>query len=168
MGVPAYMLSVLHRQVLLLEGGFTRRYPWDWLVWEPGPWRPARSELESNLASTLVPTSDLRVPSAHDPICFQLAPPPSGVLRVGRATNNDIVVNDLTASRAQLTLHYTREKEWRLEPGASVFLDDRELSGEVVVRSKQTLRVGDVRLTLLSPTDMQQRASAFQTPPRAP
>lgn len=162
MGVPVYMLSVLHRQVLLLEGGFTRRYPWDWLVWEPGPWRPARSELESNLASTLVPREgETRAPSAHDPICFQLSPPPSGQLRVGRATNNDLVINDLTASREQLTLTY-QSARWTVETGADVRIDGAEpVDGPVSLVSNQTLVVGDVRLTFLSAQDLAQRAKRF-------
>ncbi len=163
MGVPAYMLSVLNRQYLLLESGFVRRYPWDWLVWEPGPWKPARTELESNLASTLVPSSTTPAkPSALDAICFQLVPPPSGQLKLGRATSNDIVINDLTASREQLVLSY-RDAAWSVPVSrGQVVIDECERpDGEVALRSGMSLRLGDVRLSFLSAAAMLERARDF-------
>lgn len=163
MGVPAYMLSVLNRQYLLLETGFVRRYPWDWLVWEPGPWKPARTELESNLASTLMPSSTTPVkPKVLDAICFQLVPPPSGQLKLGRATSNDVVINDLTASREQLVLSH-RDGAWSLPVSrGQVVIDECERpDGDVALRSGMSLRLGDVRLTYLSSAAMLERARDF-------
>lgn len=169
MGVPAYMLSVLNRQYLLLESGFVRRYPWDWLVWEPGPWKPARTELESNLAATLMPSSGQPlVPTAQDAICFQLVPPASGQLKLGRATTNDIVINDLTASRLQLVLLH-RESAWHLlEPRGQVVIDECERpESEHTLATGMSLRLGDVRLRYLSAQAMLERARDFLPKRRA-
>lgn len=167
MGVPAYMLSILHRQQLLLKDGFVTRYPLDWLVWEPGPWRPARSQLESNLVATQLPGSEQPArPTGEDAICFQLKLPTVGtLLRVGRATTNDVVINDLTASREQFSLRW-HEGAWSLEAAqAVVTVDGQPVVGLVPLRSGAAIALGDVRATLLNANDMVMRAAAFESKP---
>lgn len=167
MGVPAYMLSILHRQQLLLKDGFVTRYPLDWLVWEPGPWRPARSVLESNLEATQLPGSDQPArPTGEDAICFQLKLPKDGdLLKVGRATNNDIVINDLTASREQFTLRW-HEGTWALAAARGVVtVDGQPVDAQVALRSGAAIVLGDVRATLVSAADMVARAAAFTSKP---
>lgn len=168
MGVPAYMLSILHRQQLLLKDGFVTRYPLDWLVWEPGPWRPARSVLESNLESTQLPGSEQPArPTGEDAICFQLKLPKDGdLLRVGRSTTNDIVINDLTASREQFSLRW-HEGAWQLAAARGVVtVDGQPVDGQVgPLKSGAAIALGDVRATLLSANDMVVRAAGFKTRP---
>ncbi|MDP3503381.1 MAG: FHA domain-containing protein [Myxococcales bacterium] len=168
MGVPAYMLSILHRQQLLLKEGFVTRYPLDWLIWEPGPWRPARSVLESNLESTQLPGSEQPArPTGEDAICFQLKLPTDGdLLRVGRSTTNDIVINDLTASREQFSLRW-HEGAWMLEAAHGVVTVDGQPVEEQLgpLRSGAAIALGDVRATLLNANDMTARAAAFKARP---
>ncbi|MDX2009417.1 MAG: FHA domain-containing protein [Myxococcaceae bacterium] len=165
MGVPAYMLSILHRQALLLNEGFSQRYGHDWLVWEPGPWKPARSVLESNLEKTILPnTKPLERPVGEDAICFELKLPKGATsLKVGRATTNDLVINDLTASREQFSLQWTREGWFVVAPRGLLTLDGAPVEGSSgPLRSGALLTLGDVRLSFLVSGDLGRRAAAFK------
>ncbi|MER2564272.1 MAG: FHA domain-containing protein [Myxococcaceae bacterium] len=161
MGVPAYMLSILHRQQLLLKDGFVTRYPLDWLVWEPGPWKPARSVLESNLESTQLPAKEQPRPIGTDAICFQLKLPESGLITVGRATTNDLVINDLTASRDQFALRHDSGAWLLVGPHAPLYVDGERAKDVHPLKSGSSIVLGSVRLTLLSAADMAPRAAAF-------
>ncbi|MBL8936329.1 MAG: FHA domain-containing protein [Archangium sp.] len=161
MGVPAYMLSILHRQQLLLKEGFVTRYPLDWLVWEPGPWRPAHSVLESNLEATQQPAKEQQRPSGTDAICFQLKVPAQGLIRVGRATTNDLVINDLTASREQFALRHDSGQWVLVGPHAPMFVDGERAKDVHPLKSGSAITLGSVHLTLLSAADMQGRAATF-------
>jgi hypothetical protein len=160
MGAPAFMLSILHRQRLLLRDEFVTRYPSEWLVWEPGPWKPARSVLESNLESTQQPASlpPLR-PAGDDVICFQLQR--GATLKVGRATSNDIVVNDLTASREQFQLRF-EAGAWVLDAPVGVVVNEHAVEGAVPLAPGAAIVLGGVRMTLLSAADMAKRAADFR------
>lgn len=165
MGVPAYMLSVLHRQALLLKEGFVERYPNDWLIWEPGPWQPARSTIESNLETTLRPSSRAAPqPATGDALCFQLKLARGAQsLKVGRATTNDVVINDLTASREQFVLRFERGA-WFLAGGAGALELDGAAVGALAgpLRSGAAISLGDVRMTLLSGHELAARAAGFR------
>lgn len=102
-GVP---LSMLTRQLLALgSAGFSSRYPHAWLVWEPGE-RVAPLPKPGIPVTTVVPVSSpSRAPTAEDPLCFPLVVPVSGLaLRVGRAPESDLVIDDLTVSREHFVL----------------------------------------------------------------
>lgn len=162
MGVPAYMLSILHRQQLLLKEGFVSRYPLDWLLWEPGPWRPAHSVLESNLESTQQPLHQQgERPIGPDAICFQLKLPASGLIKVGRATTNDLVINDLTASREQFGLRHDAGQWVVVGPHAPLHVDGERAKDVHPLKSGSSIVLGSVELTLLSPEDMERRAASF-------
>lgn len=162
MGVPAYMLSILHRQQLLLKEGFVTRYPLDWLVWEPGPWRPAHSVLESNLEATQQPLRrDGDRPVGPDAICFQLKLPASGLLRVGRATTNDLVINDLTASREQFALRHDAGEWLLVGPHAPLYVDGERAKDVHPLKSGSSIVLGSVELTLVSAADMADRAAGY-------
>lgn len=163
--MPAYMLSVLHRQALLLKEGFVERYPNEWLVWEPGPWQPARSSIESNLETTLRPSSKAAPqPATGDALCFQLKLARGAqTLKVGRATTNDIVINDLTASREQFMLRAERGA-WFLAGGTGALELDGKPVGAVEgpLSSGAVISLGDVRMTLLSASELASRAATFR------
>lgn len=165
MGVPAYMLSILHRQQQLLKDGFVERYPTDWLVWEPGPWKPARSVLESNLESTKLPSHDTEYrPVGNDAICFQLKlPKDGGLLKVGRATTNDVVINDLTASREQFSLRFEKGRWYVVSPQGQLVVDGAAVADVVELKSRSRITLGDVVMSLLSSSDMAERAKGFKT-----
>lgn len=162
MGVPAYMLSILHRQQLLLKEGFVSRYPLDWLIWEPGPWRPAHSVLESNLESTQQPLHQQgERPIGPDAICFQLKLPSSGLIKVGRATTNDLVINDLTASREQFALRHDAGQWVLVAPHAPLHVDGERAMDVHPLKSGSAIVLGSVELTLVSAADMADRAGAY-------
>nr|MCU0701749.1 FHA domain-containing protein [Myxococcaceae bacterium] len=135
------------------------------LVWEPGPWKPARSVVESNLESTILPNAKpLERPSGEDAICFELRLPKGATtLKVGRATTNDIVINDLTASREQFSLRSTGEGWFVLAPRGLVTVDGAAADeSSAALRSGAVLSLGDVRLSFLSSVALGRRAAAFK------
>lgn len=152
MSVPAYMLSLLGRQRQLLGERFFERYPSNWLVWEPGVWRPARSESTSNTEATQLPTPvPLPRPRGDDALCFELKRVAQAELTVGRGTDNAIVVNDLTVSRAQLHLTFTGVL-WRVRSSSAMTLNGLPVGeqGAPLVNAA-ALVIGDVRMTFYEP-----------------
>ncbi|MDP3498867.1 MAG: FHA domain-containing protein [Myxococcales bacterium] len=102
-GIP---LSMLTRQLLALgASGFSSRYPHAWLVWEPGE-RVSPTPQRGIPATTVVPVSSpSRAPTLEDPLCFPLVVPASGLaMKVGRAPESHLVVDDLTVSREHFEL----------------------------------------------------------------
>jgi hypothetical protein len=162
MGVPAFLLSILHRQHLVLKNEFLSRYPSDWLVWEPGPWKPARSVLESNLEQTKKPGEDEPRPAGQDAMCFQLKlAPGASQLKVGRATTNDLVINDLTVSREQFMLRLEKDQYALVVMHGRVIVDGVEATPRASLRSGSSIQFGGVKLTLLSAAEFAERAQAF-------
>jgi hypothetical protein len=107
--VRAFLLSFLARQYLLLQDKFAERYPHCWLAWEPGAWSvPASS---GDTATTRLPTPALPIeaPPQGDALCFELA---ARSLRLGRAAENEIVINDATVSREHLDLSVDDARKW--------------------------------------------------------
>lgn len=97
-----YLLSWLARRYRDSDlKDFLRERPEEWLVWEAGPWRPP----SPRRAETISP-SDLSLSvTAGDPMAVVLAPPDgTRVVRLGRAGDNDIVIDEATVSRAHLAL----------------------------------------------------------------
>ena len=161
MPVGAYMLSILKRQASLLGPTFVEQHPDAWLVWEPGPWRPAVSVLSSNNESTRLPgQAGPSRPAGEDAICFELTLRPGDtMLSVGRATDNDVVINDLTASRDQFTLERSSGK-WHLTVhGVPLTLNRQpvEQGKPLLLSSGDVLQAGEVLLTYLDAEGMAAR-----------
>jgi hypothetical protein len=159
------MLSLLGRQRQLLGARFLERYPSNWLVWEPGPWRPARSTTTSDTEATQLPTPvPFARPTGDDALCFELKRVASELM-VGRGTENHIVVNDLTVSRAQLHLEFAQEK-WRVHTKVLVMTDGLPVGPEgAVLKNASVMVIGDVRLTFYEPEGFLVRLQ--QDPSRA-
>ena len=152
------MLSLLGRQRQLLGPRFSSRYPSNWLVWEPGPWRPARSEATSNVESTQLPTPAAR-PVSEDALCFELKRVEAS-LTMGRSTENQIVVNDLTVSREQLFLEFAAG-QWRLRTLGPVTVDSRVVGPEgALLTNEARVTIGDVRMTFYEPEGFLRRLEA--------
>lgn len=100
--VSAFMLSLLAVRRVLLKEQFESKFPGAWLVWEPGVWQPPKAA--GVAAATLIsgPAGAPGRPATGDALCFQL--PSDRPLRLGRVDGVEIVINDATVSRAQLTL----------------------------------------------------------------
>jgi hypothetical protein len=148
------LLSLLVRQHMALKAKFRARYPHPWMVWEAGAWNVPETERQ-NLAATQLPAPELRdcLP-AGDALCFELVPfgASGGVLPLGRASHNALVINDATVSREHLILRATPDGRWMVEvqPKASlVRLDGVELEPgrSTPLLPEARLELGDVRLT---------------------
>jgi len=102
-GVRGYLMTWLakasHGQTL---DEFVKAWPEDWLVWEAGPWRPTYQVRETLAQDGLL----LSVPhGSGESLAIALEPPkPRPYLALGRASDNDIVVDDATISRVHLLL----------------------------------------------------------------
>lgn len=105
MSVAGIPLSMLARQALMLGGAFGSRYTHAWLVWEPGT-RVTPAPLDPATVSTVVPvSSNSRIPTYEDATCFPLVPRMGGLpTRVGRSTECDLCLDDLTVSREHFDL----------------------------------------------------------------
>ena len=145
MAAPAYLLSLLQRQHLVLMHGFASRYPASWLVWEPGPWRAARNPVEAGVVKThlALPTPGPQ-PMGADALCFELKNQPVTLL-VGRDASSDVFINDLTLSRKHCLLHCDGA-QWQLtvhEESSSV----TTLGGEKLVPGKALPLTSGLRIT---------------------
>ncbi len=158
---PSFLLSLLARQQQLLGGRFFERHPADWLVWEPGPSRPSRI-LSSNSDSTLNPSgSGPQVPADEDPLCFELKRTVRAVLTVGRGTENDLVLNDLTVSREQFVLQLIGTV-WQLRARGTPVTIDGEVVGPAgaPLRNGAVIAAGGARLTFYESEGFPRRLEA--------
>ncbi len=172
MPIPAFMLSVVARQRAQLGAEFTRQFPNHWLVWEPGPWRPTATREAANQRPTLPPdAAPPPRPTGEDAVCYPLPTEPGRLVSVGRSTTNDVVVNDLTVSRHQLTLESV-EEGWRVvllatrsqEPPGGLGAWSGKLNGKTmthgdwyVLRSGDAITVGQAGLTYFRPEEFVRR-----------
>ena len=114
-----------------------------WNVPEPG----------EELGATRLPSRDIAdcLPQS-DVLCFELVPPASGgTVRLGRSSDNHVVINDATVSREHLVLGHDGERWW-VEPVEGCAR--AEINGIPMDRAHRTplvngasLRIGDVALT---------------------
>lgn len=164
MPVAAYMMSVLQRQHAELGADFRRRYPDAWLVWEPGPWRPAITEEARDLHDTDPPGQTAAAPSVEDdPICYQLPPAePGRQLSVGRASGNDVILNDASASRQQLVAE-AWQGGWRVAVTRGLVVlggVPLELGTWAPLGNGDCLRIGELRLSYLESQGLVERLAA--------
>lgn len=162
--VRSVLLSVLVRQHLSLKHEFRKRYPHPWLVWEAGAWNVSEVG-EQNVAHTQPPAEDLQdcLPTG-DVLCFELATSsPQQKLRLGRASLNDIVINDATVSREHLTLT-SNAGEWcaELESPTRAAISGRALARgkPVALHQRDVLKVGEVLLTFYDPGAFERRVES--------
>lgn len=159
MSPSAFMLSLLGRQRQLLGASFFERYPSDWLVWEPGPWRPSRSILTSNTESTQLPTHhESPRPAGEDALCFELKHATGASVSVGRGTENQIVINDLTVSREQFVLEFDGRSWVVRSKGTPLTVDGKPVGAAGLPLSNgSVIGAGDVRMTFYSPDGFPKR-----------
>ena len=96
---------------------------------------------------------------------------------MGRGTENHIVVNDLTVSRAQLHLVFADGK-WRVRTTSQVTVDGKPVGSDgALLKGGSALVIGDVRMTFYEPDGFLQRLQApagrpasvaASLPPRSP
>jgi hypothetical protein len=147
----AFMISFLARQALTRSREqLAGLYPHPWLVWEPGAWT---APSPNNRMTILPPAPGTERPVAGDALCFELILKPGQTgLRVGRAPDCDIVINDATVSRAHLLLT-TEGEGWvalvspssrgATTAGGVAF----EPGGRFTLTRDMPLQIGEVQLT---------------------
>ena len=153
MGVPASMQSMLVRQFLALkEPVWLQKHTADWLVWEPGAWKVP--QLQGGVASTQIALAQPDRPQKGDCLCFELKPVVGVKLKVGRAPENDIVLNDATVSREHLLIERLKD-QWvahALASSKATLVKGKAASPGTAVplASGDTLTVGGVVLSYLT------------------
>ena len=119
----------------------------DWIVWEAGPWRPPALGRETMAASP-----GTRLLSAGESLAIALAPGAAGDVRVGRAPENEVVIDDATLSRSHLVLHRDPAGVWTARDAGSsngTRVDGVRIGSDpVAVTPGARLEAGTVRLTL--------------------
>jgi hypothetical protein len=159
--VPAYLVSLLTRQVALLQrDGFLKKHPHPWLVWEAGNWDPPRSPAESDAGATRLPDPKRpERPGAGDALCFELvAKDKDHLFKVGRSSECEIVLNDMTISREQFHLD-SKAGKWVLVPitNAHTQLFGRELEAPIELTRESPLKVGHLTLTFCPAAQFAER-----------
>lgn len=126
---------------------FVREHPGDWLVWEAGPWRPPAARRE-----TMASGPATRLLASGESLAIALEARDGGAdVRLGRAAENDLVVDDGTLSRAHL--HFNRDPAglWTVRDAGSSNgsrLDDAPLTTRPVpIAAGARIEAGAVRLT---------------------
>jgi hypothetical protein len=126
---------------------FVKQNPGEWLVWEAGPWRPPAARRE-----TMASGPGTRLLPAGESLAIALeAKGGTGEVRLGRASENDLVVDDGTLSRSHLSFARDASGAWTVrDVGSSngTRLEGAPL-GQVPVRLETGARIeaGAVRLT---------------------
>ncbi len=97
--MKSYLLSSLAFRFGSAEAEtFSRAFPHDWILWEPGAWKaPASTTHLLSPASTPAPSK------AGEALALALAPRPDGApLKLGRGAECDAIINDGTLSQVHL------------------------------------------------------------------
>ena len=114
--MKSYLLSSLSFRFGSAEAdAFTRSFPHDWLLWEPGAWK-APSSTTHLLSPVTTP-----VPSkAGEALALALEPRPDGVpLKLGRGAECDAIVNDGTLSQVHLVFMRSADGAWTVRDANS-------------------------------------------------
>lgn len=147
--MKSYLLSTLATQLAAKPPpAFTQAHPNDWLVWEPGAWRPAQS------ATVLTARAQASaVPPGGEGLALALLAMPrrANQLVLGRGEDCDLCVNDGTLSQRHLLLMRDAEG-WTVRDAGS--RNGTKLAGTPLVpgtpaRLKEGARIeaGHVRFT---------------------
>ena len=164
----SFLLSVLVRRYGGVElEAFRRTHPHDWLVWEPGVWRPALKTTTLIMQKLVLPT--VPAPNADgEALAFALDTNADKPVTVGRAPTCDIPVNDATLSQIHLQLMHG-PGGWTVRDAGSrngSWLEAAPLTAGTpfALTSGAKLRTGQVMLTYYSPGGMFARIKEVRPP----
>ena len=127
---------------------FTAEHPGEWLVWEAGPWRPPAARRETMASG---PGTRLLAAGESLAILLESKTPGGPEVRLGRAAENDLVVDDGTLSRSHLSFTKDTSGAWVVRDVGSS--NGSQLEGKpllrvpVVLESGAHIEAGAVRLT---------------------
>lgn len=155
--MKSYLLSTLRQQFSPLGfETFKATCPHEWLLWEPGAWKPpARQTMQ------IFQTSH---PPPQGGEALALALPHIGRVVLGRGTECDLVINDGTLSSKHLV--FTRAgQSWSVEDAGSMNgtkVNGKQLhAGEsVALESGAHIEAAQVMLTFWTPEGLWPRLKA--------
>ena len=114
--MKSYLLSTLAAQ-LASAGveGFRGQHPHDWLVWEPGAWRPP------DRTTLVVAAGTADAGRAGEALALALEPTKAapGQVTLGRGETCAVTINDGTLSQLHLTFMKTAEGGWTVRDAGS-------------------------------------------------
>jgi hypothetical protein len=160
--VRGFLMSWLRKQAEgLSRDAFVQGRPEDWLVWEAGPWRPTYRN-----RSTISAAADPSQPPHGIGESLAIALEPTAgkpYLSLGRAPDNDLVLDDATLSRLHLLL--TKEPAgWTVRDAGSTngtTVNGARLGPEPILLAPGTdLVAGSVRLTFHDSASLYLRLKA--------
>jgi hypothetical protein len=143
-----------------------RLCPFDWLVWEPGQWRPARPNVETVMGLPKVTSADgSALESAGESLVIALEPRRDGKeLKLGRA-DCDIVIDDRTLSSHHLSFTFDDHHWWVHDIGSrnGSLLDGRKLTQDPVrLHAGARIQAAQVTVTYYTSDTMYARLKARQ------
>jgi hypothetical protein len=158
--MKSYMLSTLAMKFATAElDAFKKAHPHDWLLWEPGAWRPTQ-------ASTIV----LQTPPPQQPatvgeaLALALTPsnPASAQVTLGRGEECDLQINDGTLSGLHLLFMPTADGGWTVRDaqsknGSRVGNVVLEAGVPVALQNGSPIYAAHVALTFYTPAGMLAR-----------
>lgn len=111
--MKSFLLSALNQRYNV-KGfeAFEADLPYDWLVWEPGSWKPPRSRTVTLAAPVPDPAATVQEPHAGEALALALDPTLAGVT-LGRE-GCELLINDGTLSARHLQLTPT-QAGWLVE-----------------------------------------------------
>ena len=140
-----------------------RLCPFDWLVWEPGQWRPARANVETVMGLPQLSQADQRAAEAGESLVIALEPRRDGKeLKLGRA-DCDIVIDDRTLSSHHLSFTFDDHHWWVHDVGSrnGSLIDGRKLGNEPVrLEAGNRIQAAQVAITYYTSDTMYARLKA--------
>lgn len=160
--MKSYLVSALKKQLSLGREPFLSRHAGEWVVWEAGSWKAPR-------ANTLVletPTSPAAgvptAPKAAEALAIGL--PPIARVRIGRASDVEISLNDGTLSGTHVLLlgEGGRWSAEDLDSTNGTFVEGIQLKpgARLPLRNGSTIKAGNVVLTFHTAEGLWTRLSA--------
>ena len=136
----------------------------DWLVWEPGQWRPARANIETVMGlPQMGPNSVVEQPKEGESLVIALEPRRDKKdVTLGRA-GCDIIIDDRTLSSHHLSFNFDDHHWWVHDVGSrnGSLIDGRKLGNEPVrLNAGGRLQAAQVTLTYYTLDTMFARLKA--------
>jgi pSer/pThr/pTyr-binding forkhead associated (FHA) protein len=150
----AFLLSLMVDQYRKVGDAFLEKYNHGWLVWEASAWAAPRADGATRIGHLGL---GLNPGKERDALCFGLTfKGDAKQIALGRANDNDIVINDGTVSRHHALLTLSPSGRWQVQPFPSTsgtVSGTRQLSETDVAPlvDRQKLVVGGVELTFYEP-----------------
>lgn len=164
---PAYLLSLLCRQLLFGVAPFRARYPDSWLVWEAGEDTVASTPEQESAMTRLPKTRYPERPNGGDALGFVLDGEDGVELTVGRSAENTVVIGESSVSRVHCRLIKVKGS-WhvsRVPESMPVSLNRSPVSPGALLRLQagHELILGNVVLTFHSTASLVDRLQGAST-----